>query len=147
MKSYVMMIAGGALLSAFADIMVPSEWKKYVRIITGFILLAVIMSPAARIKEINLFEEHFPTDKVEYTPMPQMVASELEKSISADAEERLRTQLGAGCEIDTRVRINGEGQIEAVEEMRVRTAYNDAEAVRRLISEVYGAEKVTVKNE
>ncbi len=147
MKSYVIMIAGGAMLSAFADIMVPPAWKKYVRIITGFILLAVIMSPAMNITDMNLFEEHFTAEDIQYTPMPHMVAAELEKSISTDAEKRLEEQLGARCEIDTRVRINSEGQIEAVEEIRVRTEYDDSEVVRRLISGIYGAEKVTVNDE
>lgn len=142
MRTYVMMIAGGAILSAFADIMVPSSWKKYMRIITGFILLAVIMSPAGRLGFTDIFSQSFPADEVEYTPMPELVADELEKRVEEDAEERIKREYGADCDIDASVSLNSEGLIKSVDRISVRTSSTRREAIQKRLYEVYGAEKV-----
>ena len=142
MKSYVMMIAGGAMLSAFADIMAPEEWKKYIKIITGFILLAVIVTPAARLGHMELFAQSFSDAEVEYTPMPQMVAEELEKRVEQDAEDRMKSEYSADCEIDASVKINSDGLIESVEKMTVKTNSARTEAIRKRLCEVYGLSSV-----
>lgn len=137
-----MMIAGGAVLSAFADIMAPNEWKKYMRIITGFILLAVIMSPAARIGVMDMFKGSFPVEEAEYTPMPSLVAEELEKNVENDARERIKREYGADCEIDATLSLNSEGLIDSVDTISVKTDSARRSAIQSRLYEVYGAKSV-----
>lgn len=143
MKNYVMMIAGGAVLSAFADIIVPSAWKKYIRVITGFILLTVIMNPVLKINGIDMLNG-FCAEDIDYTPMSDMVAEQLERNICEDIQSRLKTEFGIDAQAEASVSINDEGLIDCVDEIIVYTSCTEEDTVKSRLYEVYGAEKIEI---
>lgn len=143
MKNYVMMIAGGAVLSAFADIIVPFAWKKYIRVITGFILLTVIMNPVLKINGIDMLSE-FHVEDIDYTPMPDMVADRLERNICEDIQSRLKTEFDIDAQAEASVSINEEGLIECVDEIVVYASCGNEDKVKSRLYEVYGAKKIEI---
>jgi hypothetical protein len=91
---------------------------------------------------MELFREAFPTDELEYTPMPQLVSDELEKRVAEDASERIRSEFGAQCEVYADISVNSEGLIERVEQISVKTSSSRREAIRKRLCEVYGVDDV-----
>lgn len=143
MKNYVMMIAGGAVLSAFADIIVPFAWKKYIRVITGFVLLAVIINPVLKLDGIDMISD-IPIPEVDYTPMPNMVAEQLEKNICEDIQTRLKDEFGIDAQAEASVSINSDGLIDSVDEIRVYASCKNSDAVKARLGEVYGARSIEI---
>lgn len=144
MKAYVMTIAGAALLSAFADAAAPHGWHKYIRLVTGLILLSVIVAPVLKADQIYT-GDYPPVEQVDYTPLPRLVASQLEQNICEDIKSRLKSEMDAEVDdVCVSVRINSDGLIDGVDEIYVHTAHSDFDAIKARLAEVYGAKKIEV---
>ena len=146
MKAYIMTIVGAALLAAFSDLLLPTSWRKYVRIITGLIIITTIIAPLARFKQVDFFEDF----KLDETVVEQgtvdlggQIARELEQRVAQDAKERIAAEFNVDAEVRVRVQVNAQNQITQVEKIYVDGADVPAEA-EAFLKEIYGAGEVVI---
>lgn len=142
MRTYVMLIAGGALLSSLADMLAPEQWRKYIKTLTGIILLSLILSPISDILGSDIFAETLTAEEIEFTPMPLLVADELSESISKDIEERVAREFGVKSHAAAEIVTNDSGLIEKVGKITVFTDSEKISAIRSRLCEVYGVDYV-----
>ena len=146
MKAYIMTIVGAARLAAFSDLLLPASWRKYVRIITGLIIITTIIAPLARFKQVDFFEDF----KLDETVVEQgtvdlggQIARELEQRVAQDAKERIAAEFNVDAEVRVRVQVNAQNQITQVEKIYVDGADVPAEA-EAFLKEIYGAGEVVI---
>ncbi len=151
MKQYIILIVGAALLGVFADMISPDGWKKYVRIITGLVILSVIISPVAKIKDIDLFAgfDSQETYKEEGQKVQkEAVASEFQRALEEDAQSIIDKEYGIKATVHADVRVNENGEIEEVESLEVEARRTPKE-LRDRLSYIYGVspDKVVLGHE
>lgn len=146
MKAYIMTIVGAALLAAFSDLLLPAAWRKYVRIITGLIIITTIIAPMAQCKQVDFFQDFELDDAVVEQgtqDLESRVAMELERRVAGDARERIAAEFGIDTEVRVEVQVNEQNQI-----TEVRAIYVDGAdiplAVKDRLLEVYGAGEVVI---
>lgn len=143
MKAYILTIIGATLLSAYAANLAPESWRKYVRIITGLVLIICILSPVKSIVSTDLFGEFDITEYsgIEGKTQTELVAEELCERVKADIEERLKKEFNINVSAKVKISVNQQGEIAGVEEIRVAGDELTDMAKARLC-EVYGVEEV-----
>lgn len=143
MKTYILTIIGATVLSAFAANLAPEKWQKYVRIITGLVLIVCILSPVKSLVSVDLFEDfEIPEySTAEGKTQTELVVSELTERIRQDVEERLYKEFNISASANVKIDINSDGDIEGVKEIRITGAKLTASAAARL-KEVYGVSEV-----
>lgn len=146
MKAYIISIVGAALLSAFADMMLPAGWRKYVRMITGLLLLSVMLAPVAKLQDIDIPEamqlEETAVDAAGQDVHAEVI-QELELRIAADAAQRIQEEYGIAAKVRAVVKANAENQIEYVELLEI-TAQSLPDGVRARMQEVYDVREVSI---
>lgn len=143
MKAYIVTIIGATLLSAYAANLSPESWRKYVKIITGLVLIICILSPIKSLVSTDLFEDFdiMEYGDVEGKTQEEIVARELGERIEADIEERMKNEFNLGVSARVKIKVNERGEIEGVKEIRVSGDALTGAAKSRL-SEVYGTDEV-----
>lgn len=146
MKAYILTIIGATLLSAYASNLAPESWRKYVRIITGLVLIICILSPIKSLVSTDLFEDFDITEfgEVEGKTQEEIVVSELGKRIEDDVAARLKKEFDLNVSAEVMISVNEAGEIEGVKEIRTSGDVLTNAAKSRLC-EVYGVTEV--KNE
>lgn len=147
MKEYVTVIAGAAILSVLADILSPEQWRKYIKIVTGFVIISVIISPVAKLKNIDLFDgiDYNNTISADITDYrSKWVAEEFEVRVENDIKERVMNDYGKNCDVDVKISINDDNMIEAVEQIEIHT---DGECIglKEKMAYMYGVAEDEVK--
>lgn len=143
MKSYILTIIGATLLSAFAGNLAPDRWRKYVKIITGLVLIICILSPLKSLVSVDWFED-FSVD--EYITnggktQTELVIEELTEKIEQDVEARLKKEYDMNVTARVEISVNTDGEIDGVKKICV-TGAKLTEAVRARLTEVYGTAEV-----
>ncbi len=143
MKAYIMTIIGATLLSAYASNLAPETWRKYVRIITGLVLIICILSPIKSLVGADLFGDFDinSVSEIEGKTQTELVAEELSERVEADIEERLKNEFGVSAKARVKISVNGKGEITGVKEIRVSGAELTPAAKARL-RDVYGVYEV-----
>lgn len=138
MKHYIITIIGAAVLCGAVHILTPVNWVKYVKIITGLVILSVIASPLAEIKNINIFSD-FSVPETEFNENLQLdtISSELEKRINQDIEERIKNEFFCSAKASATIHINENNEITGVSHIKITTSANPSRVKKRL-AEVYG---------
>lgn len=146
MKAYILTIIGATLLSAYASNLAPESWRKYVRIITGLVLIICILSPIKSLVSTDLFEDFDITEfgEVEGKTQEEIVVSELGKRIEDDVAARLKKEFDLNVSAEVMISVNEAGEIEGIKEIRTSGDVLTNAAKSRLC-EVYGVTEV--KNE
>lgn len=116
------MIAASAILSVFADMLSPEQWRKYVKIVTGFVIISVIIAPVAKLKNADLFSEidfenNVTINEVDYSN--KWVIDEFEKVVTEDIRDRIKNEYGKESRVRVTVRVNDEDKIEKIENIRI----------------------------
>ncbi len=145
MKGYIISIAVSTVISAVVNMITPEKWSKYVGIVTGLVVTMCIAQPVISLMHADVFEgfsynspeTSHEGEKVLYS----QIKSELEKRISEDITNRLKSEFGKTCETQTEVAITGNGEVSGVKSVVVYGDKIDAVAIGRL-RDVYGAEEV-----
>ena len=140
MKTYIITVIGAALLSAFAEIISPEKWRGYVKIITGLVVISCIIAPAAGIFQSGVFkglDESIVSVGENRDMQERLVITELEKSINADIEKRMRDEYGISVSAECDLSFDKEGKLTGVKEIYI---YGDklTDGAKRRLSEVYG---------
>ncbi len=143
MKAYIMTIIGATLLSAYASNLAPETWRKYVRIITGLVLIICILSPIKSLVGADLFADFDinAVSGVEGKTQTQLVAEELSERVEADIEERLKKEFGISARARVKISVNDKGEITGVKEIRV-SGGRLTRAAKARVCEVYGVNEV-----
>ena len=144
MKGYLMNISGAVIISVFAEILLPGKWSKYIKIITGLIIISAIASP---IKEKINFDissyykevETLQTDATEYKQ--SLVAAELAKRVNDDCENRLLEEFGINVNVECDISVNEDNQITGVKTVKISGGKISDKAVER-IKEIYAPQEV-----
>lgn len=145
MKAYIITIIGATLLGAVGSCMTPEAMRKYVNVITGFIVISVIVSPLSGLGNIDFFESlrepqktHTDFDK-EYA---QAVSLALKKQIEGDAKRRIKEEFSKECEVEVALRVE-DGDIKEIRQIFVR-GIGASEKVSRRLMEVYNVREVNM---
>lgn len=143
MKAYILTIIGATLLSAYASNLAPDSWRKYVRIITGLVLIICILSPLKTLVGTEWFKDFDIANisGVEGKTQTELIVSELSKRVETDIEERLRNEFNINVSANVKISVNDKGEIAGVKEICVSGASLSAAAKNRL-REVYGTDEV-----
>lgn len=145
MKEYIVLIAVASVITAVAEILAPEKWRGYIRVVTGFLILAVLISPVKKIKNTDIF---VPDDKLEMseTTVLDVVARELCRNVEKDIEERILSEFGktatATCQID----LNEEHKIKGVKKITISIKKVPDGLLNRL-KEIYGCENIEFRTE
>ena len=143
MKSYIISIIGATLISAIGSVLTPDSMRKYVSVITGFIIISVIITPLSAIGEIDLFA---------YLKEPQKnaadyegiyldnVAEEIEKRIEGDIKTRIKDEFGVEAQVDVGVDVE-DGDIKQISYISLRGTLLRHDIAKRL-KEVYNVREV-----
>lgn len=142
MKAYILKIVGAALVGTFAEYIVPSDWKKYVKLVSGILMLAVLIIPL-KIDTTAIFEETFPAE--DYTEEGEKVLydgikEELQKNVAADIAERIETEFSKKVTAEVEINTTDDGKIESVKSIELYGKEDD-EITERL-KFVYGTDAV-----
>lgn len=144
MKEYIILVAVSAIIAAATDILAPKEWRGYVRLAVGFLILAVMISPLLRIKNIEIFniENSFEASDV---VVKDKVTQELTRNVERDIEERaleeFKTKLKATVSLET----DEEHKIKGVRKIVIRSE-KVPQGLEVRLKEVYGCESVEFRN-
>lgn len=146
MKAYILTIIGATLLSAYASNLAPESWRKYVRIITGLVLIICILSPVKSLVSTDLFADFDITElgEVKGKTQEEIVVSELGQRIEDDIAARMKKEFDLNVGAEVEISVNEEGEIEGVKEIRV-SGDTLTNAAKSRLCEVYGVTEV--KNE
>lgn len=149
MKTYIITIIGATLLSAMAGILASDKWRGYVQIITGLVIISCIVSPLTALVKSDIFDGFASVEQnIESNENMQMelVMEELESRINEDIAARMEKEYKLSVTADCDIKVNGEGEIEGVESVRI---FGDklTDRARSRICEVYGLKPYEVHDE
>lgn len=148
MKTYILRIAGAALLAVFADMFSPSGWKKYMGIVTGIILMIVIVTPIANLKAGNVLgncseSEEYTNDGTKlYT---DMLKREFSKSVALDVRERILNEFSTDTVVEAEIETDDDGNIEKILKITVSGRDLKKEIADR-ISYIYEVDEVILND-
>ena len=149
MRQYIITIIGATLLSAMANILSPGTWRKYISVITGFIIISCIISPVSNLIGVDIFSgfEDFYEEKTDYEAVERnIITDRLTQSVEEDIEERFDKEFGETVSAEAELRINGDGEIEDIDRRRISGSDGGYEKTRRLC-EIYGINEDEVEYE
>lgn len=145
MREYILTVAGAAVLSAFAVSMSPSGWEKYLKLITGVVVLCCIISPLGNILKTDI-DIKIPDTEVEYDENlnREIILNEFSDKISGDIEERLKKEFGLEVKADTEIELNEDNEIEGVKKI-ITEGDRLSDMARSRLNEVYGVDEIYEK--
>jgi len=145
MKEYIILIAMAAVITAVTEILAPEKWRGYIRVVTGFLVLAVLISPVKKIKNTDIF---IPQEKFEAseTTVLDVVAKELCHNVERDIEDRILTEYGKEAEATCQIDLNEEHKIKGVKRITIRIKKVPDGLLNRL-KEIYGCENIEFRPE
>ena len=134
---------GAALLCAFSEYLVPESWQKYMKLISGFIIISILLSPFTKQTDTQIFEG-FELDS-SYTEegeelMYEEIKTELEKKVAEDIKLRVAEEFSANVEAEVKVKTASDGKIEKVDKILLTGDKNNN--ITERIKFVYGTEEV-----
>ena len=148
MKTYILRIAGAALLAVFADMFSPSGWKKYMGIVTGIILMIVIVTPIANLQAGNVLGNC--SESEEYTNdgaklYADMLKREFSKSVALDVRERILNEFSKDTVVEAEIETDDDGNIEKILKITVSGRDLKKEIADR-ISYIYEVDEVILND-
>ncbi len=149
MREYIITIVGATLLSACAAMISPEKWRGYVQLITGLVIISCIISPLSSAIHSDIFKG-FETDTSVSAEgenlQAELVLAELKKRVDEDIEARMKKEFDLSVTARCEIRVNGEGEIEGVDNVRV-SGDKLTDRARARLCEVYGLEPYEVRDE
>ncbi len=145
MKAYIISIAAASVISAVVTILTPKGWTKYVGIVTGLVVVMCIGQPLLQLMRTDVFEgfryETEQTSENGTRMLMDEIKKELTERLEKDAEQKLKEEFGAECDVSAVVSVDSAGKICGIEEMTVTGGNIDNAAIGRL-RDIYGVKKV-----
>ena len=144
MKEYILKIVGVSLLAAFSEHLVDKKWKKYINLISGFMIISVLLSPFTFKRDIKIFDEF--ELKSDYSKegneiLYENVKKELEEKVASDLERRVLEEFSENVTADVTVLCDKNGKIEKVKKITIKGQEN--QKITDRVKFIYGADEVT----
>ena len=125
------------------EYLVPNGWQKYIKLISGFIIISVLISPFSA-KFSTDFLEDFEFDSKLLSEgedlMYEKVKSELETRVKDDIILRVSEEFSQNVDAVVTVKTNSKGEIENVERIELKGKKNDD--ITKRLKFLYGTEEV-----
>ena len=146
MRTYLMNLAGAIIVTAFSDVLLPDKWSKYVKIITGLIIISAIATPVK--DKINFDISSYLSESEQLSQQGEeyskkLVANELERKINEDCELRILEEFNIDSKVLCTISINEKNEITGIEEINI-IAQNVGKEVVSRINEVYAPKEVRI---
>ncbi len=139
MKGYIASICVSSVILSVADILSPETHKKYIRVLLGFLMLAVILSPLPAVKKIRL--EPLSQKTAGNTEIfSERVSQRLKENVEQDISDRLKNEFGIICKASAELDFDSEGKIAGV--IRIRLSQKIPENAKARLKEVYGCDEI-----
>lgn len=142
MKGYIAKVCISAVIAAVADIIAPREHQKYIRILLGFLILFVILSPLPALKKIKLGPIENQTS-VNTVIFEDSISKKLKENVESDICERIKGEFGIICGAEVTLDIDEEHKIRGVK--RILLSKKIPENAENRLKEVYGCDKIEYK--
>ena len=143
MKVFILKIVGSALLCSFSEHLVPEGWQKYMKLISGLIIISVLISPFTEKNSLKLFDGFKPdstyTDRGEEILFDE-IKKELEKRVEDDIHLRVSEEFSEDVTAKVTIKTTPDGKIEKVQKIVLTGSENDNISER--LKFVYGTEEV-----
>lgn len=146
MREYILKITGAAILAVFVDLLSPNSWRKYLSIVSGIIILSVIISPVAELKNIDILSGYSENKVIEGEGnriYSDMLEKEFSKRIADDIRERVHEEFSKDVSVETMVEVNEKGNIEKISKIIISGHGLDNKISDR-ISYIYDVEEVVL---
>ncbi len=145
MKAYLMKIIGAVLICVFTDMLLTEKWSKYVKIITGLIIISAIIAPLEKPLKLD-FKEYFnETNELTINGEEyrfELVKKELENSLSKDIKSRFIEEFNQDIEAQVYISLNEENKISGVKKINLIGNINQKMIDR--INEIYAPGEVLI---
>ncbi len=142
MNSYIITIIGATLLSSIGVMLTPESMRKYVSIITGFIIISAIIAPLSALTNIDIFSglNDISANTNNYEEVYcASVSNSISERIKKDIKERLKDEFSYAGEVSLKL-LTDEGNIKSISEI---TLYSTAsEDIIQRLMEVYNVNEV-----
>ncbi|MDD6484336.1 MAG: stage III sporulation protein AF [Clostridiales bacterium] len=145
MKSYIITVIGATLLGAMADILAPEKWRKYISVITGFVIISCMIAPIGALVHTDIIKgfDSAGLEKTDYENAAlEAVLEETQKRIAADIDKRALEEFNIKAKSEVSLSLNGDNKIDGVNKIIIH-AKRSLPLTRRLC-EVYGVEESEV---
>ena len=144
MREYIILVAVSAIIAAVIDVLAPKEWHGYVRLAVGFLILSVLISPLAGLKNVDIFN---PEEKFEGSDsvIKDRVTEELTKNVERDIKERILSEFKTEADATVLLDIDKEHKIRGVKNIVIECKKVPKGLLERL-KEVYGCESIEFRN-
>ena len=149
MREYIITVIGATLLSVMANILSPDSWRRYISIITGFVIISCIISPISKLTEADLFTgfDDFYEDRTDYSEVErEVVISRLKKSIGDDIEKCFKKEFNENISAEVSLLVNENNEIECVSHIKITGCAPSPKKTSRLC-EIYGIKEDEVEYE
>lgn len=144
MKAYILKVIGAAMLASVSEFAVPKEWKKYMRLVTGFILISVLMLPLTqKIPDTDFFSQFEMTSDLKTDgeqALYKNVKEQFESDIAEDITKRISDEFGKNIKAKVEVKTTSDGKIEKVE--RIELFSKRDEEIEKRMKFVYGTDEI-----
>jgi len=142
LKSYVISVCIAAVIASLADILAPREHQKYIRVLLGFLILTVILSPLPNVKKIKF--EPLENQTAENTKiLSDSISEKLKENVEADICGRIKGEFGIICDANVLLDIDDEHKIRGVKMIELSKKIPESAAER--LKEVYGCDRIEYK--
>ncbi len=144
MKAYILKVIGAAMLASVSEFAVPKEWKKYMRLVTGFILISVLMLPLTqKIPDTDFFSQFEMTSDLKTDgeqALYKNIKEQFESDIAEDITKRISDEFGKNIKAKVEVKTTSDGKIEKVE--RIELFSKRDEEIEKRMKFVYGTDEI-----
>lgn len=143
MREYITTMSVAAIIASLFELLAPKEWEKYIKIGIGIIILSVIISPVAELKNAQILPVN-PGDNIEVENFYRGIVSELAHNVERDIEERLLAEFNMEVKARVDISIDEENRIKGVNAITLYALENPPELAERL-EEIYGCKRIEIK--
>ena len=144
MKAYILKVIGAAMLASVSEFAVPKEWKKHMRLVTGFKLISVLMLPLTqKIPDTDFFSQFEMTSDLKTDgeqALYKNIKEQFESDIAEDITKRISDEFGKNIKAKVEVKTTADGKIEKVE--RIELFSKRDEEIEKRMKFVYGTDEI-----
>lgn len=149
MKGYILRITVAILVSCLSQMIIPKGWEKYIKIITGLIIISTIASGFGLKLNLDFSDNLFDVKTVKFEGEEyknNLIKEEFAKKINEDIEKRANDEFGVRLDADVEIDVNEENEIVGILKIEL-TGDNILPEVIDRIEEIYAPSEVAVNGD
>ena len=123
--------------------MAPKSWSGFIRILFGFLILTVLLSPVFRLKNVEIFETTSNIN-IREDAFLEKIKKELEARVEEDICKRIETEFDEEAECLVKIDADNEGRIRSVKSIVLKMK-KIPQGVKERLVEVYGCENIELE--